>query len=429
MPNMTAIASMVQVHLLTSYPAALLNRDDAGLAKRMPFGGTIRTRVSSQCLKKHWREAPLLTHAGSRAVRSRLVFTRFVAEPLVTEHGIPAVEAEALASFLMDQMLGSKGEAEEETADAETESAAGDVSDGAARSKQLIVLSEPEARWLTETALAVATVAREAGVALDNLKALKTFLGRHEKKPSKESKAFWKERAEILEALPASIDVALFGRFVTSDLLARVDSAVSVAHAITTHHELAETDYFTAMDMLDTSSSGAGHLNDTELTSGVFYLYAVIDLEQLRRNLGPEASRAEELAARLIRTMATVGPVAKRGSTAPYSVAELVLIERGEQQPRSLANAFRSAVPLPRGEGADVMIESMRALLRHRADLGVMYGDSPEAVAATIHGAAIGAEIPVVPLDTAIAQSLGLSGDTPSAATGGGAAGGSSGMA
>ena len=28
----------LQIHTLHSYPAALLNRDDSGLAKRMPFG-------------------------------------------------------------------------------------------------------------------------------------------------------------------------------------------------------------------------------------------------------------------------------------------------------------------------------------------------------------------------------------------------------
>jgi hypothetical protein len=45
----------IQIHSLTSYPASLLNRDDAGLAKRIPFGGAVRTRISSQCLKRHWR--------------------------------------------------------------------------------------------------------------------------------------------------------------------------------------------------------------------------------------------------------------------------------------------------------------------------------------------------------------------------------------
>ena len=47
----------LQIHTLHSYPAALLNRDDTGLAKRITFGGEERTRISSQCLKRHWRMA------------------------------------------------------------------------------------------------------------------------------------------------------------------------------------------------------------------------------------------------------------------------------------------------------------------------------------------------------------------------------------
>jgi len=39
-------ARFVQIHTLHSYPAALLNRDDSGLAKRIPYGGVVRTRIS-----------------------------------------------------------------------------------------------------------------------------------------------------------------------------------------------------------------------------------------------------------------------------------------------------------------------------------------------------------------------------------------------
>ena len=46
----------LQLHTLTGYSATLLNRDDVGRAKRLPFGGYDRIRVSSQCLKRHWRE-------------------------------------------------------------------------------------------------------------------------------------------------------------------------------------------------------------------------------------------------------------------------------------------------------------------------------------------------------------------------------------
>ena len=66
----------LQIHTLHSYPAALLNRDDSGLAKRMRFGDAVRTRISSQCLKRHWRvaqdEFALSGIAGSTsALRSR----------------------------------------------------------------------------------------------------------------------------------------------------------------------------------------------------------------------------------------------------------------------------------------------------------------------------------------------------------------------
>ena len=47
----------MQFHWLASYPGVLLNRDEAGLGKRLPFGGVTRGRVSSQSLKRHWRLA------------------------------------------------------------------------------------------------------------------------------------------------------------------------------------------------------------------------------------------------------------------------------------------------------------------------------------------------------------------------------------
>ena len=46
----------------------------------------------------------------------------------------------------------------------------------------------------------------------------------------------------------------------------------------------------------------------------------------------------------LIHLIATVSPGAKLGSTAPYAYADLMLIEAGSRQPRSLANAFRDTV-------------------------------------------------------------------------------------
>jgi CRISPR system Cascade subunit CasC len=78
----------LQVHTLHSYTAALLNRDDSGLSKRLPYGGTLRTRISSQCLKRHWRKAdndPHSLHALSgseQSFRSRELVTKNVINPL-----------------------------------------------------------------------------------------------------------------------------------------------------------------------------------------------------------------------------------------------------------------------------------------------------------------------------------------------------------
>jgi CRISPR system Cascade subunit CasC len=417
---------MVQVHLLTSYPAALLNRDDAGLAKRMPFGGAVRTRISSQCLKKHWREATPLNDDETMAVRSRLIFERHVAEPLRgPELGLTDAEVATLTQLLVETVLAQKKGDAEEGGDADGSDDAEGQDAKPAQAKQVMVLSRPECEWLTDTAKEIVRLARDCGVPLDDATALRDALGagrggksakpkkgraKDDASPAARTEVLaelWRERLATIVALPASVDVALFGRFVTSDLLARVDAAVSVAHAITTHAELAETDYFTAVDMLDTSSAGAGHLNDTELTSGVFYTYAVVDLDQLRANLGPYADRAEALAARLVRTMATVGPRAKRGSTAPYAVAEFVLLERGPEQPRTLANAFRTPVAARPAE-EDLMARSIRALLEHRRRLGAMYGELPEALAATIHEEAAGDAVALAPLADAIATAFGL---------------------
>ena len=89
---------------------------------------------------------------------------------------------------------------------------------------------------------------------------------------------------------------------------------------------------------------GSGHINTTELTSGLFYGYVVVDLRQLLKNMSGDADLAANVLRRLVHLIATVSPGAKLGATAPYACAELVLAEAGERQPRTLANAFMDPV-------------------------------------------------------------------------------------
>jgi CRISPR system Cascade subunit CasC len=352
----------LQIHALTSYPAVLLNRDDVGLAKRLPFGDAVRIRVSSQCLKKHWRDAiAAMQDRIPPAVRSRRIFDHFVADALARE-GVAESAANRIAQALSVAVLQQKRGAASESEANEEQSEAGEVEQG-----QVLVLSQAEVDFLGRLAQELVVEMKEAQLDTGDGKKLEKWLN------GKGLKESLKKHPQ-LRALPASFDTAMFGRFITSDVLSRVDAAVSVAHAFTTHAEQAETDYFTAIDML-TDEPGAGLLSDTELTTGVFYVYVVIDLNKLRENLMGQEDLAPDLTRWLVEAIATVSPGAKRGSTAPYAYAEFILLERGSAQPRTLANAFRRALPVTGEEGADLMSASIRRMLIYRQDLETMYGE------------------------------------------------------
>ena len=320
----------LQIHTLHSYPAALLNRDDSGLAKRMTFGGSVRTRISSQCLKRHWRTAQdeFAIHgiAGStEAIRSRNLVERRVIAPLKGADGISDEVLAAVGNAFNVGVYGSSGATE--------------------RGRQPLLLGVPEVEHLHQRAAAIcAEHPKDAKAAGDAATAL--FSGRRG-----EGNNF---RALMDGArLPAGLEGALFGRMVTSDPGANIEAAIHVAHAFTAHREESESDYFSVVDDLqgDDEDAGAAHIGDMELTAGLFYGYVVVDVPGLVSNLegcdsGDWLDTDRELAAKVIEHLthliATVSPGAKLGSTAPYACADLMLIEAGSRQPRSLANAYRT---------------------------------------------------------------------------------------
>lgn len=354
-------ARFIQIHSLTSYPAALLNRDDAGLAKRIPFGGAVRTRISSQCLKRHWRvadDAEALKNCanGQLSVRSRLSFERCVYTPLVEKDGVDPAVANAVTEAVMALVLGesAKAKAEKKRQADDSEPAAAGV-----RSNQVTVLGQRELGFLLTEARTICSTIRDSKGAADAVK-----------------KHFTRERTDNLRALKlgAGLDAAMFGRMVTGDVLARVDAALHVAHAFTVHAEQSESDYFSAVDDLLKDSPegglGSGHINSAELTSGVYYGYVAIDVPGLIHNLSDDRKLAAEVTRRMVHLIATVSPGAKLGSTAPHSYAHLMLAEAGNMQPRTLANAFLTPVRL----NPDPFANAYDALAAHLGDLDRCYG-------------------------------------------------------
>ncbi|CAH1904942.1 Type I-E CRISPR-associated protein Cas7/Cse4/CasC [Candidatus Nitrotoga sp. HW29] len=354
-----SLPRFIQIHTLHTYPAALLNRDDAGLAKRLPLGNAVRTRISSQCLKRHWRvtddQFSLSKLDVPMAIRSR--GTLELISQRIQKNGITAALSQAAAEALRDAGLLDKGGKDKKGEDA-------------LKTGQAVLMGLPEIDYLVSRCTELAQTSPDE-------KTLKTNII-----------SALKDEKKNIEAIKhgSGLESALFGRMVTSDILASRDASVSVAHAFTVHQAQVENDYFTVVDdlMQEAGELGSAGIFDTELASGLYYGYVVVDVPQLVENLegiaakdcfadGTPAER-RELAGRvvqhLLHLIATVSPGAKRGSTAPFDWAKFMLVEAGDWQPRSLAGAFHDALPLEIKGNTDTIRQ--RAVTRITQEISAM---------------------------------------------------------
>lgn len=336
----------LQIHTLTSYPASLLNRDDAGLAKRIPFGNALRLRVSSQCLKRHWREdlSQRLPEIPD-GQRTRSFFTRTVL-PRAVAAGVPQAVAEQLIEPLARAVID------------------GGVKEGGDLN-QPVLFGLREADYFVELLKDASRQSEPAKALAERLKA-------------KEEK----DNLKAMSKAAAGLTAALFGRMVTSDLLARVDAPVHVAHAFTVHAANTEMDYFTVVDDLNRDDeTGAAHANQTELGAGLYYSYVAVDVPLLVANLtgadpkdwrSQDAATARRVLEALIDSIARQSPGAKKGSTAPYAWADVLYLETGRAQPRSLANAFLEAL---RFDGkTDPRQAALNRMATYLGQIDAMYG-------------------------------------------------------
>ena len=196
----------LQIHTLHSYPAALLNRDDSGLAKRLSFGGSVRTRISSQCLKRHWRTADdefaLSAISGAAdAIRSRNVVDRRVIQPLrggaFSDELLDAVQTE-----FNQAVYGGSGATES--------------------GRQPLLLGLPEVEYLEAKARAICE--EHSGDAKAAGEAAKLLFQTARRNEERDNFAAFRQQA----TLPGGLIGALFGRMVTSDPGANIDAAVHV---------------------------------------------------------------------------------------------------------------------------------------------------------------------------------------------------------
>jgi len=381
----------------------------------MPFGGAVRTRISSQCLKWHWRGKTSRADEGmkyedrefalhtikeaTRAERTRNLVGRKIIHPLRDSDNVQEDVLAAVENVFNTELYGESGTSE--------------------RGRQPLLFGLPEIEYLRKKAATICEYHRNSREAAEELPLGLLLTNEKIRKASGNTKARFREARKTAEKffgnaeienfetfrkatkLPGGLEGALFGRMVTSDTAANIDAAIHVAHAFTVHGEESESDYFSVVDDLQRADedAGAAHIGDTELTAGLFYGYVVVDVPGLVSNLegckadewnsaGIDRTPAGQVVHHLLHLIATVSPGAKLGSTAPYSCADLMLVEAGSRQPRSLANAFRKPV-------APQTDASVEALSGYLAKLDAAYGaketrrvmsvedyDIPEAISA-----------------------------------------------
>lgn len=336
------MTTFVQFHLLTPYPPSNPNRDDQGRPKQVVLGGHPRLRLSSQSLKRAVRETAYFLNdlAGHRGTRTKRIAEHI--EKKLFEQGVDVSPARDAASQVAK--LFSKLEAEK---------------DGAPPLTTTLAFISPD-EWALAVDLAAKIV---AGEDLPKDKELKKLVLRH---------------------ADGAVDIAMFGRMLADDPDFNREAAVQIAHAYTTHRALVEDDWFSAVDDLKTreEDSGAGHLGELGFGSGVFYLYACVNVDLLVENLAGD----RELAARgldaLARALATATPRGKQNSFAHHPRAHYIRAERGSAQPRDLSGAFFHPVNLRLQElqANDLEGASIRALEDMAAKIDAAYGPAADAV-------------------------------------------------
>ncbi len=182
----------------------------------------------------------------------------------------------------------------------------------------------------------------------------------------------------------SAADIALFGRMTTSDAFRDVEAACQVADAISTHPVYIDTDFFTAVDDLDTGS-GAAHMGESQFASAVFYQYLSVDYYALLSNLGATVPAGKEndaalqaLAAEarttaqravegLLRAIMLNVPSGKINSHAHHQQPSLILVE---VKPTHAATSYLTAFHDParagqREDGSEetLLTDSVRKLL------------------------------------------------------------------
>jgi CRISPR system Cascade subunit CasC len=305
-----------------------------GRPKSAMMGGANRLRVSSQSLKRAWRTSPIFQQGLEGAVSTRTRRMASAARNEMLARGLDEAVANASAEAIGKALYGKV-----------------DPKEGY-EAGQLAFVGPAEQAAVDDLVKQVA----DTGEAVDEKTAQSLVMQAHR-----------------------GADIALFGRMLAARPHFNVEAAVDVAHAITVHKAVAEDDFFTAVDDLqsraedDAAGAGAGFMGETGFGAGLYYLYLCINRRLLEDNLQGDTALADAAVRALVEAAAKVGPGGKRTSFGSHAYAQVVMAEKGAKLPRSLSSAFLKPV-----YGTDMLPSAVSRLTETAEAMDRAYGKTAD---------------------------------------------------
>jgi CRISPR system Cascade subunit CasC len=334
------MTTFVDINILQNVAPGCLNRDDVGAPKTSIFGGTRRARISSQCLKRAQRKA--FAQMGLLSDEELGTRTRNLLDLIQTElAAVGYVETEQPVRLAIQKVFATKPDKEKS------------VIGGDEQAMKFLVLASS-----TSIKAFIAAVA-------DNLEELRE---------DKCSAATKKALRSCFETTNNSVDLAMFGRMISTDTDLTVDASIQVAHSLSTHVVQRESDFYTAVDDFPKADEAvSGMLGTVEFNSACHYRFASINLDQLVANLNGDRELALKGIRAYIRASVMAIPTGKQNTFAAHNLPEFVAIGVHNSQPISLANAFQR--PVGTSEMRDGLVHaSVKKLEAHAGQLSSAYG-------------------------------------------------------
>jgi CRISPR system Cascade subunit CasC len=422
----------IEIHLIQNFAPSNLNRDDTGQPKSATFGGFRRARISSQCGKRAarewWRERGTVS-VGDRTKRLQQMIGDILAKDEEFKKKVAAEEdmRDGIRVFTEAYYAGSDKKKLEHTnvlvfiGPDEADICAQAVKDlwddktkeTAKKSKQGTVTVKGIASIVNEVRQFDAKHKKDTSEDADEAEEMtESEQGGDEavaedaaaKQKAKRPKLIpLKEIEDRIKAAQVSADIALFGRMLAEQPGRNTDGACQVAHPISTHKVDMEMDSYTAVDDLNpVEETGAGMMGVVGFNSACYYRYALVDRDQLARNLARKTKRqngdwaqslepndydeADNVIKAFLEAMVFAIPTGKQNSFAAQNLPSfgLFVVRRKGGVPVSLANAFAKPVR-PMKDDDDLVGLSVDRLTKHWDSMQKVYGEQGVQATACFH--------------------------------------------